>query len=113
MGSSFLQSLYDLLLQRFPYRIIPKVLTGICHFLKIFIKKGKTKHENDFFQQKETDIHNQRPSFVYKMKTPQKWQIPLKFSNSITGGKEKEVKSIFVEFFFLREIPNLWKQTYS
>ena len=31
-----------------------------------------------FFQQKDYDIHNQRPFFVHKMKIPKKWQIPLK-----------------------------------
>ena len=31
-----------------------------------------------FFQQKDCDIHNQRPFFVYKMKIPKKWQIPLR-----------------------------------
>ena len=30
-----------------------------------------------FFQQKDYDIHNQRPFFVNKMKIPKKWQIPL------------------------------------
>ena len=31
-----------------------------------------------FFQQKDYDIHNQRPFFVHKMKIPKKWQIPLR-----------------------------------
>ena len=31
----------------------------------------------NFFQQKDCDIHNQGPFFVYKMKIPQKWKIPL------------------------------------
>ena len=30
-----------------------------------------------FFQQLQCDTHNQRPFFVYKMKIPKKWQIPL------------------------------------
>ena len=39
--------------------------------------KLKIKYENEFFQQKDCDIHNQRPFFVHKMKIPKKWQIPL------------------------------------
>ena len=36
-----------------------------------------------FFQQKDCDIHNQQPFFVYKMKIPKKWQIPLRHSLNI------------------------------
>ena len=32
---------------------------------------------NEFIKQKDCDIHNQRPFFVYEMKIPQRWQIPL------------------------------------
>ena len=43
------------------------------------LKKWKIKYENEFFQQKDCDIHNQWPFFVYKMKIPKKWQFPLFF----------------------------------
>ena len=36
-------------------------------------KIKKTKYEDEFFLQKDCDIHNQRPFFVYKMKIPKKW----------------------------------------
>ena len=29
------------------------------------------------FQQKDCDIHNKQPFFVFKMRIPKKWQIPL------------------------------------
>ena len=32
--------------------------------------KKEIKYENDFFQQKDCDIHNKRPFFVYEMKLP-------------------------------------------
>ena len=38
---------------------------------------------NDFFQQKDCDIHNQRTFFVYKMKIPKKWQILLSLPSVI------------------------------
>ena len=44
--------------------------------ITVFLLK-KIKYENEFFQQKDYDIHNQRPFFVHKMKIPKKWQIPL------------------------------------
>ena len=40
-----------------------------------------------FFQQKDCDIDNQLPFFVYKMKIPKKWQIPLKELRKHCGGK--------------------------
>ena len=35
--------------------------------------------KNEFFQQKDHDIHNQRPFFVYKMKFPKKVANPFKY----------------------------------
>ena len=42
------------------------------------IKKEKLSMKMNLFSQKDCDIHNQRPFFVYKMEIPQKWQILLK-----------------------------------
>ena len=35
---------------------------------------------------KKTDIHNQLPFFVHKMKIPKKWQIPLTLNHEVVVG---------------------------
>ena len=45
------------------------------------IKIEKLSMKMIFFQQKDCDIHNQRPFFIiYKKKITKKWQIPLRLS---------------------------------
>ena len=49
-------------------------------------KKLKIKYENEFFQQKDCDIHNQQPFFVYKMKTN-----PNNSGNLLLNGASRKI----------------------
>ena len=65
----------------------------------------KIKDGNDFFQQKDCDIHNQWPFFVYKMRIPKKWQIPLKIFWTIDDQFPYKVLFVY-KFNFL---VSLWR----
>ena len=52
-------------------------------------------YENDFFQQKDCDIHIQRPFFIHKKKITKMLQIPLRLS-FYPRVKQNEKRKLFL-----------------